>query len=434
LFKDNPHLLDFPYSVQSIVPLPAFQDFVSALLGRGLEVTAANFAGLQRLSEEFGFTDLELELSTFKQSTGLFPPLQGGLLSESFDFILNGTVIRTDIAKAALLSPAVRAQLSVDGCARQFVLDDGRITLPDLHALGCFLSGEVIAGAHSLALLCRRLGHAALEPYFVGGAAALLDGPSDWWAHAGSIDVSVEALDCLLSSESVSVPSEDALLEFVLKLGSDYRGLLRHIQMRFLSAGAFFLLLKQFGLPSESVWEWVARWFANLLDSQIIPFVPEIFHGLLGRRFEIRWRDGFDAKEFHRRCDGRGNTLTVILDTEGNVFGGFTPAKWESSERDYAKADQSLKSFVFSLKNPGSVLARMFELKKERKHQAIVCNSDWGPHFSDIVVSNRCNANSKSNTYLGLAYNNDTGVVGYKFFTGSQSFQVKEIEVFEMIG
>jgi hypothetical protein len=46
----------------------------------------------------------------------------------------------------------------------------------------------------------------------------------------------------------------------------------------------------------------------------------------LSVEFSELWRgscDGFNAKEFHRRCDGHANTLTVILDTEGTIFGGF---------------------------------------------------------------------------------------------------------------
>jgi hypothetical protein len=63
--------------------------------------------------------------------------------------------------------------------------------------------------------------------------------------------------------------------------------------------------------------------------------------------------------QFHGRCDGHANTLTVIVDTNGNIFGGFTPLTWESrrpnSATDWsncAKADDSLKSFLFTLKNP----------------------------------------------------------------------------------
>jgi hypothetical protein len=42
-------------------------------------------------------------------------------------------------------------------------------------------------------------------------------------------------------------------------------------------------------------------------------------------------RDGFDSNDFHKKCDGIRNTLTVIKATSGNVFGGFTEKAWDSS-------------------------------------------------------------------------------------------------------
>jgi hypothetical protein len=72
---------------------------------------------------------------------------------------------------------------------------------------------------------------------------------------------------------------------------------------------------------------------ASRLDSRIISDFPEIFAEFQRKRFSLLWRgsrDGFGAFEFHRRCDGHANALTVILDTQGNFFGGFTPMKWES--------------------------------------------------------------------------------------------------------
>jgi hypothetical protein len=46
----------------------------------------------------------------------------------------------------------------------------------------------------------------------------------EWWIELKPADLSFEALDSLLLSESVSVESEDALLRFILKLGRGYRG------------------------------------------------------------------------------------------------------------------------------------------------------------------------------------------------------------------
>jgi hypothetical protein len=121
----------------------------------------------------------------------------------------------------------------------------------------------------------------------------------------------------------------------------------------------------------------------------------------------------------------------VILDTEGNIFGGFTPVEWESG-REHFKADDSQKSFLVTLKNPHNIPARRFALKADEKPRAIWCDSGWGPCFYDMSVSDNCNANTDSSTRLGFAYTNDTGLDQCAVFTGSRYFQVKEIEVFEI--
>jgi hypothetical protein len=178
-------------------------------------------------------------------------------------------------------------------------------------------------------------------------------------------------------------------------------------------------------LPSPSGW-----------DSVIVSGFPAIFEEFKAKKFTLLWRgsrDGCSVGEFHSRCDGHANTLTVILDTKGNIFGGFTPLEWESHTKErYSKADASLKSFVFTLKNPHNFPARRFALKVEKKGGAIYCNSERGPHFSDICVKDNCNANINSYTHLDNSYTNDTGLDGNTFFTGSQRFQVKEIKVFEI--
>jgi hypothetical protein len=102
-------------------------------------------------------------------------------------------------------------------------------------------------------------------------------------------------------------------------------------------------------------------------------------------------------------------------------------------EDNCVKADDSQKSFLFSLKNPHNIPARRFVLKAEMKWLAVICNSEWGPQFNDANVYNNCNANSHSFTsWFGSSYTNDTGLDGKIVFTGSKYFQVQEIEVFEI--
>jgi hypothetical protein len=169
-------------------------------------------------------------------------------------------------------------------------------------------------------------------------------------------------------------------------------------------------------------------------DSWIISGFPEIFAEFRKNQISLLWRgsrDGFKATEFHRRCDGHANTLTVILDTKRNIFGGFTPVKWES--KDGWNPDNSLKSFLFTLKNPHSIPARRFALNPEKKDWAIMCYSNHGPSFGyDVGVSDNCSANTNNWIYLGNNYINDTGREARLVFTGSEHFQVKEIEVFEI--
>jgi hypothetical protein len=152
--------------------------------------------------------------------------------------------------------------------------------------------------------------------------------------------LSVDALDSLLSSESFIVDSEDALLQILFPLG--HPPLLRHIRWEFVSAPAIASICEDltFCPPAEPLWLAFADQLlhpppppAPEIDSLIVADFPLLFDEFRAKRFNLLWRgsrDGFTTQEFHLRCDGRANTLTLIADTDGNVFGGFTPVKWES--------------------------------------------------------------------------------------------------------
>jgi hypothetical protein len=83
---------------------------------------------------------------------------------------------------------------------------------------------------------------------------------------------------------------------------------------------------------------------------------------------------------------------------EWEHLGGFPPAAWESRvSYRYNKADDSLKSFLFTLKNPHNVAARRFALMADMNHRAIDCSCGCGPWFGvDISVSDHCNTNTGS--------------------------------------
>ena len=50
-----------------------------------------------------------------------------------------------------------------------------------------------------------------------------------------------------------------------------------------------------------------------------------------GARFQLLYsgkRDGWNASDFHRVCDGRGPTLVLFKSSKGFRFGGFTVVPW----------------------------------------------------------------------------------------------------------
>jgi hypothetical protein len=70
LFQKNQTLSAAPYRIKSSVTLPHFREFVSGLEGKEVEITDTNFPGLQRLCEEFGFSDFAAKLSEFRPAMG----------------------------------------------------------------------------------------------------------------------------------------------------------------------------------------------------------------------------------------------------------------------------------------------------------------------------------------------------------------------------
>ena len=83
--------------------------------------------------------------------------------------------------------------------------------------------------------------------------------------------------------------------------------------------------------------------------------------------------NGFEAKDFHARCDGHQNTMTILRSQhEGYIFGGYTEASWSSlSQRAEWK-------FLFSLINRCN---RPCKMRVKNVARAIYCVPKCGPIF-----------------------------------------------------
>jgi hypothetical protein len=248
--------------------------------------------------------------------------------------------------------------------------------------------------------------------------------------------------------------TEDEFLRRLSELGDDYFEYWKYIRIIFLSEESISLFCDtlQYSELTSDIWisiierlksvcddEHRSRRFVSTSTTGVRGFnsnIVKAFPTVLNEYRTCQWRllyrgsrDGFASSQFHGKCDNVSNTITLIITTDGFIFGGFTPLAWDSSSQ--YKPDTSGKSFLFSIKNPHNIEAGKIALKDSR--YGIYCSSSYGPVFGsgyDIKVVDDCDKNTSSYTRLGVGYANNTGVGDSQFFTGQQNFTVKEIEIF----
>jgi hypothetical protein len=138
-------------------------------------------------------------------------------------------------------------------------------------------------------------------------------------------------------------------------------------------------------------------------------------------------RDGFAATDFHAKCDGNSNTLTIFKARGSSyIFGGFTSITWNGSSG--WKIDPN--AFLFSLTNKDN---QPFKMRQNNANCSIVCRSDYGPTFGsgyDICICNNSNTTTGSYSNLGNSYQHPQPSQGASYLAGSHQFNLSEIEVF----
>lgn len=138
--------------------------------------------------------------------------------------------------------------------------------------------------------------------------------------------------------------------------------------------------------------------------------------------------DGDSAKKFHEKCDGQGNTLTLIYSNSGRRFGGFVSASWHKNK----KYSSDKRAFLFSLDDKV-----IYYIKDDCANYALWGGPEYGPCFGfgcDLLVSDECKNNKKSydSHEVGHEYSYDTN--GKKFvYNGERFFQVIKYEVYQLI-
>ena len=126
-------------------------------------------------------------------------------------------------------------------------------------------------------------------------------------------------------------------------------------------------------------------------------------------------RDGFEAQNFHKKCDGHINTLTLVKTVSQIRFGGFTENYWDDNSRN----KDGKKGFVFSLNDK-----KIFY--NDNGEYNIYCDKKVGPSFiggkHDFTIVDKCNCDGEIS-------------IENKFYAQVKDkyYEIKDYEVYEII-
>ena len=142
--------------------------------------------------------------------------------------------------------------------------------------------------------------------------------------------------------------------------------------------------------------------------------------------------DGWKAKDFHKKCDRKGPTVSFIQIQDGPCIGGFTLCQWDSADIGFWQNDGS--AMLFNLTD-------QLKFPCLESDNAIFCYHDYGPCFggqnAELVAwqpfneENNGGSISKQTVYdIGVDKQGKNKLTNQK----SEYFTITEIEVWEVNG
>ncbi|CAF3900610.1 unnamed protein product [Adineta steineri] len=160
------------------------------------------------------------------------------------------------------------------------------------------------------------------------------------------------------------------------------------------------------------------------------------FYGKPDQQWELIYkasRDGFTNDAFHKKCDGKGPTITIIQSAQKFLFGGYTSIPWSTN----VGPRKDTQAFLFTLANPHNIPPTKYPINPAKTLNAVYHFHSQGPSFgdnADIMVlnnNNLTNVQPRSFTKFPISYTDTTGH-GDKTFTGNREFTTCDIEVFKI--
>ena len=172
------------------------------------------------------------------------------------------------------------------------------------------------------------------------------------------------------------------------------------------------------------------RLYLDLKDSNIIPndyekekAIKKWINPFKKIKFELLFRksrDGSSCKTFHKYCDNKGPSLTLVETSKGYKFGGYTPFSFKSKE-GYSP-DNDNETFIFSL----NLMKKFNKLKEE---SLVYFAPNFGPCFghggSDFYIYTNLNFGKTINKSF---------LINSELTNGEQGdYNVNELEIYKVI-
>ena len=131
--------------------------------------------------------------------------------------------------------------------------------------------------------------------------------------------------------------------------------------------------------------------------------------------------DSDSAAVFHNKCDEANNTIVLVETKDGKRFGGYTTKSWKGNCVE--KSDP--EAFIFSFD-------KMKTYDNIPGDNAIGCYPKFGPIFLGCQIKIFDNAFTKGGTTFEKELNFNTEE-DYELTGGSRTFEVKDVDVYEVI-
>ena len=173
----------------------------------------------------------------------------------------------------------------------------------------------------------------------------------------------------------------------------------------------------------------------KILNEEEKVLISKWIHPKKALRFNLAFSTNIDgnstASTFHKYCDGVSPTVTIVMDTNGNKFGGYTTLTWNEpcTGESYARDPDA---FIFNLTKKLKYLQ-----PNKFGRNSIYRNKQYGPTFGggnngyNLYISDGCTGNNNSKSYVDQSYKtNNWNLIDN---SGSISFKVNQYEVYHVV-